>query len=128
MRLRLASILAVSFLFRLSLANAQYVEIYKLDNLMKEYPDSQVISSLSSELRVPADMLKQEKAEYNVTFGQLYLAHQFATISKSDVKSVMAEAKAKSWGAIAKDRNIDMDVVRDEAKKLEKTLRQSPKK
>ena len=41
MRLGLTSILVLSFAFGLPLAQAQYVEIYRLDNLMKELPDSQ---------------------------------------------------------------------------------------
>ena len=41
MRLGLTSILVLSFAFGLPLAQAQYVEIYRLDNLMKELPESQ---------------------------------------------------------------------------------------
>lgn len=128
MRLRLASIVAVFFVFSLSVAHAQYVEIYRLDNLTKTLPDSQVLSSLSSDLSLPADRLRQEKAEYKVTFGELYLAHQFAKASNSDVKSMMAEVRAKSWGGVVMERKIDMERIKDNTRKLEKALREGSSK
>jgi hypothetical protein len=127
MRLRLASMLLVSLLLPLAVAHAQYVEIYRLDNLMKDLPDAQVLSSLSTDLSLPPDTLKQEKAEYKISFGELYLAHKIAKATNSDLKSVIADSRTKSWGSLAKDRKIDMDQIRDSTKKLEKVLRSSKK-
>src|SRR5262245_10521403 len=123
MRFGLTSIIVLAFAFGLPLAHAQYVEIYRLDNLMKEFPDSHVLSSLSSDLGVPAETLKQEKTDYKITFGELYLAHQFAKATKTDVKSMMAVAQAKTWGTTAKDQKIDLDQIKENARKLEKTLK-----
>ncbi len=128
MRLGLTSILVLSFAFGLPLAQAQYVEIYRLDNLMKELPDSHVLSSLSSELGVPAETLKQEKTDYKITYGELYLAHQFAKATKADVKSMMPVAQAKTWGTTAKDRKIDMDQIKENTRKFEKTLKRTSAK
>src|SRR5262245_468349 len=102
MRFRLASIVTVFLVFGLSVAHAQYVEIYKLDNMMKDLPESKVLTSLSSNLNIPAETLKQQKSEYKVTFGELYIAHQIAKLSNSDLKSVMTDAKAPAWGELAK--------------------------
>lgn len=127
MHLRIASILAVSFLFCLTVAHAQYVEIYKLDNLVKDLSDSQVISSLASDLSVPEDRLKQEKAEYKVTYGELYLGHRFAKATNSDFKSLISDVRKTSWGTVAMDRKIDMDEIKESTKKLEKALKSSKK-
>ena len=123
MHLRIASILAVSFLFCLTVAHAQYVEIYRLDNLVKDLPDSQVISSLASDLSVPEDRLKQEKAEYKVTYGELYLGHRFARAANSDFKSLIADVRKTGGGTVAVDRKIDMDEIKESTKKLEKALK-----
>jgi len=128
MRLRLASIAVVFLVFGLSVAHAQYIEIYKLDSLMKDIPESMALSSVASNLSVPADTLKQEKAEYKVTLGELYVAHQIAKLSNSDLKSVMTDSKSKAWGEVAKARNIDMDQIKNSSKNLEKSLREASSK
>jgi hypothetical protein len=85
--------------------SAQYVEMYRLDNRVKDLPEQDVLNTLSTHLGVPAETLKQEKAEYKSSIGELYAAHQFAKLTRSDVKTMMAERTAgKSWGVLAKEK------------------------
>jgi hypothetical protein len=105
---------------------AQYVEIYRLDNRIKELPEQDALNALSTHLGVPLDTLKQEKVEYKSSAGELYAAHQFARQTGSDFKSVMTELKSgKSWGQVAKTRNVDMDQFNKDARQLEDALKKT---
>jgi hypothetical protein len=107
-------------------AHAQYIEMYRLDNIAKDLPEQEAIGKLATHLSVSADSLKQEKAEYKATFGELYFAHQVAKLSNSDIKSLMAELKSgKSWGELAKAKKIDLGQVRKDSRKLEDVLKKT---
>ena len=105
--------------------HAQYVEIYRLDNLTKDLSEQQVLASLATHLGISADILRQQKAEYKLSFGELYFANQLAKTSKTDFKSVMAEAKgaSKTWGVIAKEKNADMGQITKDSHQLEDVLK-----
>jgi hypothetical protein len=76
---------------------------------------------------VPSDRLRQEKAEYKVTFGELYLAHQFAKAANLDFKTLITDVKKTSWGMVAMDRKFDKDQIREMTKSLEKALKSAKK-
>ena len=104
--------------------SAQYVEMYRVDNLAKELSEADAISRLATHLSVPADTLRQEMKEYGITFGQLYWVNQLAKLSKSDTKSIMAEFRTgKPWSTLAKEKNIKMDDFRKDSRQLEDALK-----
>jgi hypothetical protein len=102
--------------------------MYRLDNRVKDLPEQDVLNTLSTHLGVPAETLKQEKAEYKSSIGELYAAHQFAKLTRSDVKTMMAERTAgKSWGVLAKEKKVDMDQFGKDARQLEEALKKTPR-
>jgi len=106
--------------------SAQYVEMYRVDNRVKELPEQDALNTVATHLGISLDTLKQEKAEYKSSLGELYAAHQFAKQSGSDFKSVMTEMKSgKSWGELAKAKKIDMDQFSKDARQLEEALKKS---
>lgn len=124
-RVRIAALLLVLALSELPLT-AQYVEMYRVDNRVKDLSEQDALNTLATHLGVPAETLKKEKAEYQSSIGQLYTAHQFAKQAGSDFKGVMTELRSgKSWGVIAKDRKIDMDKFSKDAKQLEEALKKT---
>ena len=126
---RVRTVLTATFLV-LALAaaplSAQYVEMYRLDNRVKELPEQDVLNTLATHLGVPVDTLKKDKAEYKSGIGELYTAHQFAKLTSTDFKSIMGEMKSgKTWGVIAKERKIDMDRFSKDARQLEEALKKT---
>jgi hypothetical protein len=120
------SVVFVMFIIAVSPLQAQYVEIYRLDNLAKDRAEQDVLSTVATHLAVPADTLKQQKAEYKISVGELYIAHQLAKQAKLDFKSIMDEFRGgKAWGVIAKERNINMDQVSKDARQLEDALKKT---
>ena len=106
--------------------SAQYVEIYRLDNRVKDLPEQDVLNTLATHLGVPVDTLKKAKAEYNSGFGELYVVHQFAKMTSTDARTIMAEMKAgKTWGVVAKEKKIDMDQFTRDARQLEDALKKT---
>jgi hypothetical protein len=119
-----AAILALAFAATPLLA--QYVEIYRLDNRVKELSEQDALNALATHLGVSMDTLKQEKAEYKSSVGELYAAHQFAKQTGSDFKSMMTELKSgKSWGEVAKNKKVDLDQFNKDARQLEDTLKKT---
>ena len=99
---------------------AQYVEIYRVDNLANELGEEAALGKVAAHLSVSADSLRQEKKEYGITLGQVYFAHQLAKFTKSDSKAVMKEFQSgKAWGVLAKEKNLNMDDLRKDSRQLE---------
>jgi|SRR6476659_8450042 hypothetical protein len=109
----------------LSSAYAQYKEIYRLDTLIKEMPEPEVLNVLATHLGVPAETLKKEKVDNQLSFGELYMAHRIAKATNSDLKSVMPAQTQKTWGVLAKEKGIDMDQISQDEKALEKALKKT---
>ena len=109
----------------LSSAYAQYKEIYRLDMLIKEMPETEVLNVLATHLGVPPDTLKKEKADNQLSFGELYMAHRFAKATNSDLKSTLAARTQKPWGELAKEKKVDMDQISQDEKTLEKALKKT---
>ena len=123
MRLKLVVCLFVLFVC-VAAASAQYVEIYRIDQLAKDLPEDKVLSAAATTLGVPADSLKQEKSQYKATCGELFIAHKIATAGKSDFKALMTEARAgKTWGVLAKEKSVDMNTVAKSVRDLEDALK-----
>jgi hypothetical protein len=126
MGIRIPVTLSLFLAVGLSSAYGQYKEIYRLDALVKEMPEPAVLNVLSTHLGVPADTLKKEKADNQLSFGELYMAHRFAKATNSDLKSTLAVARTqKPWGEYAKEKNVDMDEIAKDEKTLEKALKNS---
>ena len=108
------------FAFSVSTLHAQYVEMYRLDQRAKDLSEEHALNALSTHLGVSVDSLKQQRAEYKSSVGELYLVNQFAKLSKADFKTIMADYKSgKAWSEIAKARQIQMDDVAKDARRLE---------
>jgi hypothetical protein len=116
----------LAFAFAATPLFGQYVEMYRLDNRAKEISEQDALNALSTHLGVPLDTLKQQKAEYKSSVGELYAAHQFAKQTGSDFKSMMTDLKSgKSWGELAKNRKVDMDQFSKDARQLEDALKKT---
>ena len=51
--------------------SAQYVEMYKVENRVKELPEQDALNTLAKHLGIPLETLKSEKAEYKASMGEL---------------------------------------------------------
>jgi|GEM_PF-1663789 len=118
---------ALAFLtFGAASASAQYVDIYRINQIAKDVSDEQILSGIAGHLGVSADVLKKEKADHNLSFGELYFAHQLAKAAKSDLKTVVSEFRSgKVWGIIAKEKNVNIDEISKDARQLETALKKS---
>ncbi|HTG73383.1 MAG TPA: hypothetical protein VMB70_06420 [Terriglobia bacterium] len=125
MRIRLLVTVSLLLALGLSSAYAQYKEIYRLDMLIKEMPEPEVLNVLATHLGVPADTLKKEKADNRLSFGELYFAHRFAKAANSDLKNTLAARTQKTWGELAKEKGIDIDQISQDEKTLEKALKKT---
>ena len=125
MRIRILVTPLLLFAVGLSSAYGQYKEIYRLDTLTKGMPEPEVLTVLATHLGVSADTLKKEKADNQLSFGELYMAHRLAKATSSDVKSVVPARTQKAWGEFAKEKGIDMDQITDDEKTLEKALKKT---
>jgi len=120
------SVMLLILVFAVSPLSAQYVEIYRLDNAVKDLPEQEVLGQLAKHFGVSVDTLKQQKNDANGSVGQLYMAHQIAKLTKSDFKSVMSEFKSgKAWGVLAKEKKIEMDQLSKDARELENALKKT---
>jgi hypothetical protein len=107
-----------------SAASAQYVEIYRIDQLSKDLPEDKVLGAAATSLGVSADSLQQQKSQYHATCGELFVAHQIARAGKVDFATLMAEARSgKTWGVLAKEKNVAMDPVTKSVREFEDALK-----
>jgi hypothetical protein len=105
-------------------ARAQYVQIYKLDNAAAGMNDSVVLKLFSERLSVPAETLGQEKSQYNLTFGQLYMAHAIRKATNKSFDAIMSEIKSgKAWSVVTMENNVRMQSIDGSIRDLEKTLK-----
>jgi hypothetical protein len=111
--------------FAVSPLHAQYVEIYRFDNLVKDMPEQDAIGKLATYFAVSADSIKSEKAEYQASLGELYMAHEIAKLARSDAKTIMTEKKAKGWGPLIKEKNLTMNEIRKDQQRLEESFKKT---
>jgi hypothetical protein len=115
------------FVFALAPIHGQYKEMSKIDALSRSMPEPEMFSGMAAHFGVSADALKQEKSANGLTFGQLYLAHAIAKASKADTSAILSESKGKLWSVIAKEKNVDMKQLSDDAEVLEKSIKKLQK-
>ena len=119
-------VMLLVLVFAVSPLRAQYVEIYRVDNAVKNLPEAEVLGQLAKHFGTTADIVKQEQSESKVSVGQLYMALQIAKLTKSDFKTVMSEFKSgKAWGVLTKEKNIDMDQISKDAREFENVLKKT---
>jgi len=104
-------------------AHAQYKEMSKVEALSKDLNEQQMLEGLSKHLSVPADTLKQQMTSNKLNFGQLYLAHAIARVSRTDVSNILADSKSKLWTEITVERKVDKKQLATDESALEKTLK-----
>jgi len=95
----------------------------KIDALSRTMPEPDMFNGMAAHFGVTADTLKQEKTSNGLSFGQLYLAHAIAKVSKNDIGAILMESKGKLWTEIAKEKNVDMKQLSDDADVLEKSIK-----
>ena len=106
---------------------AQYAEIYKLDKAANGLKDDVVLNKFSEKLGVPFETLAQQKAQHNLSFGQLYMAHALAKAANKDFDTVMAQIKSgATWSFVASQNNVRMQPIDNSIRDLEKTLKRQP--
>lgn len=107
-------------------AHGQYVEIYKVDQAAKDVAEQQTLNEMSMQLGVSVNVLKQQKDDGKLSFGELYVAHQIAKAAKVDFKAIVDDYKSgKAWGVVAKERKVEMDGVGKAAREMETRLKKS---
>ena len=121
---RLIAVALLMLAFTVLPAQAQYSEIYRMDKAVNGLGEKAVLAKLSEKLSVPADTLAQRKAQYNLSFGQLYMAHALAAATNKDFETVMSQIKSgKTWGMLVHENNIRMQPISGTVRDLEKTLK-----
>jgi hypothetical protein len=106
-------------------ALAQYKEMNKVETLAKTSNGQQMLTGLSKHLGVSSDVLKQEMANNDLNFGQLYLAHAIAKAANSDFKTIVSDSKTKLWTTIMDERKVDKKQIASDAEDLEKAIKNS---
>ena len=98
---RLMIVALLTLAFSVLPAQAQYSEIYRLDRAVSGLDDKVVLAKLSEKLSIPADTLAQQKMQYSLSFGQLYIAHALANAANKSFDTMMSQIKSgKTWGPV----------------------------
>jgi hypothetical protein len=80
------------------------------DRASKE-PDGDriVVGHISRALGVSVEKLRAQHTQSGLGWGDLLIAHRIAKAASSSVDDIVAESRnGKSWDAIARDRNVDV--------------------
>jgi hypothetical protein len=121
---RLIVVALLMLAFSVLPAQAQYSEIYRLDKAVNGLDEKVVLAKLSETLSVPADTLRQQKTQYSLSFGQLYMAHALAKAANKDFDTVMSQIKSgKTWSMLVQENNLRMQPISVSVRDLEKTLK-----
>src|SRR5438093_9273735 len=114
----------ITLVFGVLPAQAQYAEIYRVDKAANGIPEQQAFDNLAAHLGVSADTLKQEKTTHNLSFGQLYMAHQLAKTANADLNTIVSELKpGKPWSTRAREKNVKIDKIAKDEREVEKLLK-----
>lgn len=121
-RLMLVALLMLAF--SVLPAQAQYSEIYRLDKALNGLDEKVVLAKLSEKLSTPADTLAQQKMQYGLSFGQLYMAQALAKATNKDFDAVMSQIKSgKTWGQFVQENNVRLQPISGTVHDLEKMLK-----
>jgi len=107
--------------------HGQYKEMSKIESLSKSMPEPNMFNGMAAHFGVTADKLKQEKTANGLSFGQLYMAHAIARVTKSDPGAILVESRGKLWTEITKEKNVDMKQLANDADVLEKEIKKLQK-
>ena len=121
-RLMLAALLMLAF--SVLPAQAQYSEIYRLDKAVNGLDEKVVLARLSEKLSIPADTQAQQKMQYSLSFGQLYMAQALAKATNKDFDTMMSQIKSgESWGQVVRENNVRLQPITGTVRDLEKILK-----
>lgn len=121
---RLMIVALLMLAFSVLPAQAQYSEIYRLDKAVNGLDEKVVLAQLSEKLFVPTETLAQQKMQYSLSFGQLYMAHALAKATNKDFETMMSQFKSgKTWGQLVQDNNVRLQPISATVHDLEKTLK-----
>jgi hypothetical protein len=121
---RLMIVALLTLAFSVLPAQAQYSEIYRLDRAVSGLDDKVVLAKLSEKLSIPADTLAQQKMQYSLSFGQLYIAHALANAANKSFDTMMSQIKSgKTWGQFAHENNVRLQPISGTVHDLEKMLK-----
>ena len=121
---RLMIIALLMLAFSVLPAQAQYSEIYRLDKAATGLEEKVVLAKVGEKLAIPVDTLAQQKNQNNLSFGQLYMAHELAKATNKDFDTVMSQIKSgKTWSLLVRENNVRLQPISGIVRDLEKTLR-----
>ena len=121
---RLTLIALLMLAFSVLPAQAQYSEIYRLDKAVNGLDEKVVLARLSEKLSIPAETLMQEKTQYGLSFGQLYMAQALAKATNKDFDTMMSQIKSgKTWGQVVQENNVRLQPITGTVRDLEKILK-----
>jgi len=121
---RLIIVALLMLAFSVLPAQAQYSEIYRLDKAVNGLDEKVVLAKLSEKLSIPADTLAQQKMQYSLSFGQLYMAHALAKTTNKDFDTMMSQIKSgKTWGQLVQENNVRLQPISGTVHDLEKMLK-----
>jgi hypothetical protein len=121
---RLMIVALLMLAFSVLPAQAQYTEIYRLDKAVNGLDEKVVLAKLSEKLSIPADTLAQQKMQYSLTFGQLYMANALAKAANKDLDTMMSQIKAgKTWSQLVQENNVRLQPISGTVHDLEKMLK-----
>jgi hypothetical protein len=125
MRIEVRLMIALLMLaFTVLPAQAQYSEIYRLDKAVNGLDEKVVLAQFSEKLSVPAGTLAQQKMQYSLSLGQLYMAHALAKATNKDFDTMMSQLKSgNTWGQLVQENNVRLQPISGTVHDLEKTLK-----
>jgi len=69
-----------------------------------------VLKSISASTHVPVATLEKGRTQFNLTYGDLFMAYSIARVSgKSFEEIAKSKAKGESWDKIADANNVGLD-------------------
>jgi len=120
---RLIVVALLMLAFSVLPAQAQYSEIYRLDKAVNGLDEKVVLAKLSEKLSIPADTLAQQKMQYSLSFGQLYMAHALAKTTNKDFDTMMSQIKSGKTSLLVRENNVRLQPISGTVRDLEKTLK-----
>jgi hypothetical protein len=87
---------------------SQTIASINADAQKKDGPE-RVLKSISASTHVPVGTLEKEKAKFNLSFGDLYVAHAITSASGKQFDQIVGlKMKGQSWDKIADDNNVSL--------------------
>jgi hypothetical protein len=96
------------------------------DRVSKE-PDGDriVVGHISRALGVSVEKLRLQHTQTGLGWGDLLIAHRIAKAASSSVDEIVAESRnGKTWDAIARDRNVDVQKLMAEVQRSQDAIEQ----